>query len=155
MVLPERGIAVLRYDRRPWAAGRDVPYAVQAEDLACGLEALAAEVGRVPTGLWGFSQGAWVAVMTAAARADVAFLVLVGCSAVSPARQMRYGTGEQLRHAGVGPECVADPAQLTICELDGTSHYPTLSAGHDLAAISPEYTARLTSWLDAVIPPAQ
>jgi uncharacterized protein len=247
MVLPERGIAVLRYDRRPWAAGRDVPYAVQADDLACGLEALAAEVGRVPTGLWGFSQGAWVAVMTAAARADVAFLVLVGCSAVSPARQMRYGTGEQLRHAGFGPECVAelgelrdayenyhrgqlsrqqaqqvvdrfagrpwfelswvprilpeapgwedidfdpapdisaircpvllfygvdewvpvqdstsiwqdkvtDPAQLTICELDGTSHYPTLSAGHDLAAISPEYTARLTSWLDAVIPPAQ
>jgi hypothetical protein len=247
MVLPERGIAVLRYDRRPRAAGQDVPYALQAEDLACGLEALAAEVGRVPTGLWGFSQGAWVAVKTAAARADVAFLVLVGCSAVSPARQMRYGTGDHLRRAGFGPESiaelgelrdayenyhrgklsrqqaqqvadrfagrpwfqlswvprvipdapgwedidfdpapgistircpvllfygidewipvqdsisiwrdtVADPAQLTIRELDGTSHYPTLHGRHDLAAISPEYTALLTSWLDAVIPPAR
>ena len=138
MVLPERGVAVLRYDRREAPPGRDVPYELQAEDLAHGLAALAEVTGPVPTGLWGFSQGAWVALLTAARRADIAFLVLVGCSAVSPARQMRYGTAEQLRRAGFG-------------ELAGTTHYPTYGGRRELAAISPEYTARLTGWLDDVI----
>lgn len=243
MVLPAHGIAVLRYNRRAWPPGRDVPYELQAEDLGHALQALAEEVGPVPTGLWGFSQGAWVAVMAAAARADLAFLVLVGCSAVSPARQMRYGTAEQLRGAGFGPESVAelaelreayegyqrgqlsrqqaqevvdtladrpwfelgwvprvlpeapdwddmdfdpapsisrircpvlafygadkwvpvresisiwqttfaDPAQLTIHELAGTAHHPTLDGRRGLAAISPEYGAKLTSWLDAAV----
>jgi pimeloyl-ACP methyl ester carboxylesterase len=243
MVLPEQGIAVLRYDRRAWPPGRDVPYALQAEDLGHGLHALAGEAGCVPAGLWGFSQGAWVALMTAAARADIAFLVLVGCSAVSPACQMRYGTAGQLRRAGFGPACIAelgelraayegyqrgqlsrqqaqqvvdafasrpwfelswvprmlpatpdwddmdfdpapvigqlrcpvlafygtdewvpvqesisiwratfpDPAQLTIHQLTGTTHHPTLGGRRELPAISPEYTAKLTSWLEQVI----
>lgn len=243
IVLPERGIAVFRYDRRACPPGRDVPYGLQAEDLAWGLEALAGEVGSVPTGLWGFSQGAWVALLAAAGRADIAFLVLVGCSAVSPARQMQYGTAEQLRRAGFGLESVAelgelrtaweayqrgqlarqraqqvvdtyadrrwfglswvprilpeepgwddmdfdpaasisqircpvlafygadewipvqesisiwraeypDPSRLTIHELAGTSHHPTYGGRRELAAISPEYSARLTSWLDEVI----
>lgn len=243
MVLPEHGIAVLRYDRRAWPPGRDVPYELQAEDLGHGLQALAEEVGSVPAGLWGFSQGAWVAVMMAAARADIAFVVLVGCSAVSPARAMRYGTTEQLRRAGFGPEYVAelgelrtayegfqrgqisrqqaqqvvdafadqpwfelswvprvlpqtpdwddmdfdpapgisqircpvlafygadewvpvhesigiwrttfpDPARLTIHHLAGTAHHPTLGKRRELSAISPEYSAKLTSWLEEVI----
>ena len=242
-VLPERGVAVLRYDRRAAPPGRDVPYQRQAEDLAQGLAALAEVTGPVPTGLWGFSQGAWVALLTAARRADIAFLVLVGCSAVSPARQMRYGTAEQLRRAGFGPESLAelarlraayegyqrgqlarpqaqqvvdayagrawfglswvprvlpeapdwddmdfdpaasigqvrcpvlafygadewvpvpesiavwrtayaDPARLAIHELPGTTHHPTYGGRRELAAISPEYTARLTGWLDDVI----
>lgn len=243
MVLPAHEIAVFRYERRTWRPGRDVPYELQAEDLGYGLQALAAEVGPVPTGLWGFSQGAWVAVLSAATRADIAFLVLVGCSAVSPARQMRYGTAEQLRRAGFGPECAAelgelrgayesyqrrrvtreqaqevvdsfagrpwfelswvprvlpeapdwddmdlDPAphisrircpvlvfygadewvpvqesiriwratfadttRLTVHELAGTGHHPTLSGRRELAGISPEYSAKLTSWLDATV----
>jgi uncharacterized protein len=112
MVLPEHGVAVLRYDRRPAPPGRDVPYELQAEDLAHGLAALAEVTGPVPTGLWGFSQGAWVALLAAARRADIAFLVLIGCSAVSPARQMQYGTAEQLRRAGFGPGCQAELARL-------------------------------------------
>lgn len=241
--LPRRGVAVLRYDRRASPPGRDVPYERQAEDLAGGLEALAEVTGPVPTGLWGFSQGAWVALLTAARRADIAFLVLVGCSAVSPARQMRYGTAEQLRRAGYGPEdltelaglreayegfqrgrlarpqaqrvvdsyagrswfglswvprtlpdapdwddmdfdpaaCISrircpvlafygadewipvpesiavwraaypDPARLALHELPGTAHHPTFGGRRELAAISPEYTARLTRWLDDVV----
>lgn len=50
--------------------------------------------------------------MTAAARADIAFLVPVGCSTVSPARQMRYGTTGQLRRAGFGPACIAELGEL-------------------------------------------
>ena len=111
-VLPELGVAVLRYDRCARAGERDVPYLLQVDDLNRGREVLAREVGSVPAGVWGFSQGAWVALLAAAADPALAFLVLVGCSAVSPARQMRYGTAEQLRRAGFGPQAIAELGDL-------------------------------------------
>jgi uncharacterized protein len=246
-LLPGLGIAVLRYDRRAAAAGRDVPYLLQAEDLSRARDVLATEIGRVPTGLWGFSQGAWVALIAAAADPLLAFLILVGCSAVSPARQMRYGTAQQLRRAGYTPHAIGDlsqlraayedyerghlsreqaqqvigqfsgrpwfplswvpamlpqapdwddmdfdpaaairqircpvlvfygddewipvaesigvwqdtfpdPAALSIHELPGTAHHPTLNGGRDVHAISPEYTAQLTGWLDTVTRPGR
>lgn len=103
-LLPTQGVAVLRYDRRDADGSRDVPYLQQVDDLSTGLRVLKDAVGDVPIGLWGFSQGAWVALLAAAANPALAFLVLVGCSAVSPARQMRFGTAEQLRRAGYGIE---------------------------------------------------
>jgi len=111
-ILPGHGVAVLRYDRRDMPEGRDVPYRLQVEDLACARAALEREIGPVATGLWGFSQGAWIALLAAAADPGLAFLVLVGCSAVSPARQMRYGTARQLRNAGFGPADQAGLGQL-------------------------------------------
>ena len=108
-LLPPAGIAVLRYDRRLRADGHDVPLTDQAEDAAAALTELRRHTGAAPVGLWGFSQGAWAATLTAT-RHPVDFLVLVGCSGVSPARQMRYGTAEQLRRHGYGP---ADVAELT------------------------------------------
>ncbi|GAA4581358.1 hypothetical protein GCM10023176_62080 [Micromonospora coerulea] len=107
-LLPPAGIAVLRYDRRPRVDARDVPLTAQANDAAAALDVLRRQVGDVPVGLWGFSQGAWAAALTAS-RHRVDFLVLVGCSGVSPARQMRYGTAEQLRRHGYGD---ADLAEL-------------------------------------------
>ncbi|GAB3349838.1 alpha/beta hydrolase [Micromonospora halotolerans] len=107
-LLPPAGIAVLRYDRRPRVDGHDVPLAGQADDAAAALDVLRGHVGDVPVGLWGFSQGAWTAALTAT-RHPVDFLVLVGCSGVSPAAQMRYGTAEQLRRHGYG---TADLAEL-------------------------------------------
>ncbi|MET8909983.1 alpha/beta hydrolase [Micromonospora sp. NPDC004551] len=107
-LLPPAGIAVLRYDRRPRLNGNDVPLTAQADDAAAALDVLRAHVIDVPVGLWGFSQGAWAATLTAT-RHPVDFLVLVGCSGVSPAAQMRYGTAEQLRRHGYGE---ADLAEL-------------------------------------------
>lgn len=107
-LLPPAGIAVLRYDRRPRVNGHDVPLTAQADDAASALDALRRQVGDAPVGLWGFSQGAWAATLTATRR-PVDFLVLLGCSGVSPAAQMRYGTAEQLRRHGYGP---ADLAEL-------------------------------------------
>ncbi|WDZ83006.1 alpha/beta hydrolase [Micromonospora cathayae] len=107
-VLPPLGIAVLRYDRRPVAAG-DVPLAVQAADAAAAVARLRAEIGDRPVGLWGWSQGAWAALAAATSTVpEAAFLVLLSASGVTPARQMRYGTAEQLRRHGYGPEPLAD-----------------------------------------------
>ena len=98
------GVAVLAYDRRPSPDGQDVPFNVQAGDALAALGVLRAEIGDVPLGLWAWSQGAWVASLSATRSADVAFLVLLSACGVSPAVQMRYGTAEQLRRHGYGDE---------------------------------------------------
>ena len=112
--LPPRGIAVLRYDRRPPRGGDDVPFALQADDALAALEVLRGQpgLGGAPLGLWGWSQGAWVAPLAAARSPEVAFLVLVSSTGVSPAEQMRHGTAEQLRRAGYGDEELAELAEL-------------------------------------------
>jgi len=108
-----RGLAVLRYDRRPAPADEDVPFAVQTDDALRALDTLRAEAGDMPVGLWAWSQGAWAAAQAAARSREVAFLVLLAACGVSPAVQMRYGTAEQLRRHGFGE----DPAQSELAEL--------------------------------------
>jgi uncharacterized protein len=105
-VLPPAGIAVLRYDRRTMPDDHDVPLRTQAADARAALRRLRTEVGDVPLGLWGWSQGAWAALV-AAHEHPVDFLVLVSACGVTPARQMRYGTAEQLRRNGFGPADIA------------------------------------------------
>ena len=101
-VLSGKGWAILRYDRRP--SERMVPLARQVEDALAALRLLRSRpaLEDVPIGLWGVNQGAWTAVLTAAATDEVAFLVLVGFSGVSPSRQMRYAIANFLRQAGYG-----------------------------------------------------
>ena len=97
-LLPPLGVAVARFDRR----GNDVPFLDQARDVEAVLEALAArqDIDATRLGLWGFSQGAWVAPLVASRSDRVAFLILVAATGVSPVEQMRYGTAKQARDAG-------------------------------------------------------
>ncbi|MFD7510142.1 alpha/beta hydrolase family protein [Streptomyces sp. NPDC059853] len=96
-VLPPRGIAVLRYDRRPSPSGRSIPFSEQAVDARAAMSVLRQYVGDVPIGLWAYSQGGWVAPLAAANwPAEVAFLTLVSPAGVSPGAQMRYGLARQL-----------------------------------------------------------
>lgn len=107
--LPGHGVAVLRFDRRaPRTPGGDVSLHAQAADAISAVgELRAATSPDLPVILWGFSQGAWVA-MIAAHQAAVAGIVLVGASGVSPAAQMRYTSTRQVREAGFGEEDVAE-----------------------------------------------
>ena len=110
--LPRLGITVVRYDRRQKVVAGDVPYRHQLDDAQRAVGWLREQLGPVPVGLWGFSQGAWIAMLAAADDPEIAFLVLVGASAVSPAVQMRYGTAAHLRRAGYGPDDLAELARL-------------------------------------------
>lgn len=110
-----RGLAVLRFDRRPSPTGDDVPFTAQAEDALQALAALRAEpkVGSAPLGLWAWSQGAWPAALAATRSTEIAFLILLAACGVSPAEQMRYGTAEQLRrHAYVHDDSLRELAEL-------------------------------------------
>lgn len=112
--LPTLGITVLRYDRRAKTDDTDVPYEQQVADVQHALRWYREQVGPEPVGLWGFSQGAWIAMLSAAADPAIDFVVVVGGSAVSPAHQMRYGAAEQLRRAGYDSTALAELAELRL-----------------------------------------
>jgi pimeloyl-ACP methyl ester carboxylesterase len=107
--LPRHGVAVLRFDRRaPRVPDGDVLLHTQAADAVAAMAELrAATSPDVPVILWGFSQGAWVALI-AAHQAEVAGIVLVGASGVSPAAQMRSTSARQVGEAGFGEQAVAE-----------------------------------------------
>lgn len=114
-LLEPEGVAVLRYDRRTAVAGQDVPLPIQAADALAGARLLREIAGGAPTGLWGFSQGAWAASLAAVTDADsVAFLICVSYCGVSPAEQMRIGCARELAKHGYDD---ADIADLTAARL--------------------------------------
>ncbi len=101
-VLPPAGIGVVTFDRRgegesTGEVSRGL-FAVQADDAL----AVAASVDAERVGLWGISQGGWVAPLAATRSDRVAFLVLLASTGVTPAEQMRYAVAEQIRRAGFG-----------------------------------------------------
>ena len=103
-VLPPNGIAVCRYDRR----GNDVPFEEQVADALSAVRALRDrdDIDRGQIGLWGFSQGAWIAPMVAARSDWITFLVLLASTGVSPAAQMRYAAVKHAQEAGFGEDVV-------------------------------------------------
>ena len=81
---------------------------VQARDALAVLAAV--DVPR--SGLFGYSQGGWVAPLAAAQSRDVGFLVVVASPGVTPSQQMMYATESQLRLAGHDEGAVANALEL-------------------------------------------
>jgi pimeloyl-ACP methyl ester carboxylesterase len=111
-LLPPAGIGVVTFDRRgegestgDATRGR---FELQVDDALAVLRAI--EVERV--GLWGISQGGWIGPLAAAASDEVAFLVLVASTGVTPSEQMMYAVERQLRLAGFDDEVVARALEL-------------------------------------------
>jgi uncharacterized protein len=111
-ILPPAGIGVVTFDRRgegestgDASRGR---FDLQARDALAMLDAIGVE----RAGLWGYSQGGWVAPLAATMSDRVAFLVLVASTGVTPAEQMRYATAAQLRLAGFDEDVVSRALDL-------------------------------------------
>jgi uncharacterized protein len=111
-LLPPLGIGVVTFDRR----GEDEStggstrgrFTLQAEDALTVIDAI--DVKRV--GLWGISQGGWVGPLAAAASDEVAFLVLIASTGVTPSEQMVYAVERQLSLAGYDGDVVARALEL-------------------------------------------
>jgi len=105
-LLPPAGIGVVTFDRRGEGGSTGEAtrgrFELQVEDALAVLSAVDAE--RV--GLWGLSQGGWIGPLAAAASDQVAFLVLLASTGVTPSQQMMYAVERQLRLAGYGDEVV-------------------------------------------------
>jgi dipeptidyl aminopeptidase/acylaminoacyl peptidase len=100
--LPGHGIAVLVFDCRGSGTSEGDFETADFEDLAgdviSAVEYLQSRpnIDKTRIGLHGTSQGAWIAPIAAARKPDIAFIVAVSASGVSPAEQMNYGVAFHL-----------------------------------------------------------
>ncbi|MFJ1843903.1 alpha/beta hydrolase family protein [Streptomyces sp. NPDC088146] len=97
------GFVVLSYDKR--SAGYSLTqrsYTQLADDALAGVRVLSrrADVDPGRIGLWGFSEGGWVAPLAALRSTQVSYVVLVGASGVPPARQQAWYLDNKLRYEG-------------------------------------------------------
>jgi pimeloyl-ACP methyl ester carboxylesterase len=104
--LPPAGIAVFLYDRRgSGESGGDfetADFEVLAADGAAAANALTTreDIDPARIGVYGISQGGWIAPIVAARRPATACVVVVSGSGVSPAEQMDYATARVGREMG-------------------------------------------------------
>ncbi|MBB5938778.1 alpha/beta hydrolase family protein [Streptomyces zagrosensis] len=94
--LVDAGLAVLAYDKRGVGSStgdwRKATLGDLAKDAAAALEFLCRQpdVHADAVGLFGHSEGGWVALRAGAGRDDLAWVITSGCPGVSPAEQERY-----------------------------------------------------------------
>ncbi|MFD6069989.1 MULTISPECIES: alpha/beta hydrolase family protein [Amycolatopsis] len=126
------GIATLIYDKRTEGYSlfeRD--YSVLADDALAAVQALRSQPGVDPArvGVWGLSEGGWVAPLAASKSKDVAFVVTVGANGVSPDRQQSWAFETYLRRGGVTGSMVDMVSSTNMRTLAGAGVFP--EAGYD------------------------
>jgi uncharacterized protein len=102
--LPPLGIGVATFDRRGDGESEGEPtrgrLTAQARD---GL-AVATALETPRFGLWGFSQGGSVAPLAATLSDDVAFVITIAASGLTPGEVLLYANRQQLERGGYEPE---------------------------------------------------
>lgn len=152
--LPPNRVAVLRYDRRePSSEGGEVSLRVQADDAISAIgELRAATSTDLPVIVWGFSQGAWVAMIVAQS-VRLAGIALVGVSGVSPKEQMRYTSARHLREAGFDEHAVAEMLKTRKLWEDSLRGINVAGAQRELDFASSQAWFPF-AWLPTTIEPA-
>jgi len=116
--LPACGIAVLLFDRRGsgHSSGdfKTASFETLAEDGNAAVNYLRTrdDINKKQIGLYGISQGGWIAPLIVGLRSDIAFLIIVSGCGVSPAKQMDYGATYTLRQQGFTENTVAKAIAL-------------------------------------------
>ena len=154
-VLPSAGIGVVTFDRRGEGASTGQPsrgvFTVQADDAL----AVAGAIDADRVGLWGISQGAWVAPLAATRSDRVAFLVLLASTGVTPAEQMRYAVAEQIRRAGFGDDAAGRAVGLRERAEAWIRGGPSDTLDADLATAAGEPWWELAFLPDQMPPPPE
>lgn len=123
-LLPPIGVGVVTFDRRGEGASSGEPsrgrFAEQAVDALSVARSIDADV----VGLWGFSQGAWIAPLAASESQSISFVVGVASTGVTPSRQMAYAAAEHLRRAGYDAQTIDRALELRaafVAEVHGAA----------------------------------
>ncbi|TMR89161.1 alpha/beta hydrolase [Nonomuraea basaltis] len=104
-----QGLSVLIYDKRSEGYSLfERSYAQLADDALGAVETLKKqpEVDPGKVGIWGLSEGGWVAPLAASRSGDISFVILVGANALQPLRQQTWAVAAGLRKAGVSGSLV-------------------------------------------------
>jgi hypothetical protein len=78
--------------------------------------------GRV--GLWGVSEGGWVAPLAASKSDHVAFLITVGANGIPPAQQEAWAKANRLRRVGVAGSMLRSYTVTAVRVLAGAGLFP-------------------------------
>jgi dienelactone hydrolase len=122
-----QGIATLIYDKRTEGYSQfERSYSTLADDALAAVEALRKrpEVDPARVGVWGLSEGGWVAPLAASRSADVAFVVTVGANGVKPAQQQAWAVENQLRRLGMDGSVVRMASSTMMRQLVGGGVFP-------------------------------
>ncbi|MBE3012377.1 prolyl oligopeptidase family serine peptidase [Microbispora sp. NEAU-D428] len=135
-----RGVSVLVYDKR--SEGYSTfhrSYSALADDALGAVAALRSQPGVDPAkvGVWGLSEGGWVAPLAASRSRDVAFVVVVGANALAPLRQQTWAVAAGLRKVGVAGSLVerAEPNLYRVIADGGMFPEPWYDPEPTLAAV--------------------
>jgi len=116
-LLPDAGVGVATYDGRGEgdstgeAASSFEPLVTDAVAVVRAVRERD-DVAGSRVCLWGFSQGGWIAPLTAVRRPEIRALILVSPSGVTPGRQMAYATARVLRLRGVDDRTIRSISAL-------------------------------------------
>nr|WP_280116584.1 prolyl oligopeptidase family serine peptidase [Streptomyces puniciscabiei] len=125
-------MTTLVYDKRTVGYSRlHRGFGLLADDALAGVRLLQSRNGVNPrrVGLWGFSEGGWVAPLAASRSTDAAFVITIGGSGYDPLRTQTWNLTTHLQHQGVGGpfrRTVAGPAAQFMAS---TGLFPT--TGYD------------------------
>jgi uncharacterized protein len=150
------GIAVLAYDKRGVGASTGDSDTAMLEDLAgdalAGVAFLQtrSDIKHHQIGLWGISQGGWIAPLAAAQSQNVAFIILVSGPAVSVAEQDVDRVEYELRAGGFAE----DQVQAAVAHEQLFSEVAFSGQGWDRLEASIEH-ARTTRWASIVALPSK
>ncbi|UHA73408.1 alpha/beta hydrolase family protein [Paenibacillus sp. 481] len=103
-VFANAGIATLLYNKRSKGYSKtNRSYELLAQDLIAGVQALQKrpDVIKSKVGVWGISEGGWVAPIAAAQSKEIAFVITSGGPGISPVQQQSWNLENRLRHQGV------------------------------------------------------
>ena len=159
----EAGIAALVYDKRGAgeSSGRwPARFADLAADAAAGMEYLRSrtDVERGCVGIWGGSQGGWIAPLAAIAT-PVRYMVVKAGTPVGPAELTRWKTVSRVRRAGYGADATERVERLMELQfriLRGEAEWERLE--HQVRSVSNEpwfplvavmrYSGWRSSWME-------
>jgi pimeloyl-ACP methyl ester carboxylesterase len=118
-------IAVLSYDKRGIGKSQgnwmDAGFEDYAADALAGLHYLSQrkEIDSSAIGLWGISQGGWIAPLAASKDSDVAFVMALSAPAVTPAEQEMQRMSEEMKLQGTPEEQIAGAAKQFHEQIEG------------------------------------
>ncbi|MEV6647222.1 alpha/beta hydrolase [Amycolatopsis sp. NPDC051371] len=132
-----QGIATLIYDKRTEGYSQfSRSYSTLADDALAAVEALRKrpEVDPSRVGVWGLSEGGWVAPLAASKSPEhVAFVGTLGANGVEPSRQQAWAIENQLRRLGMDGSMVRMASSTMMRQLVGGSVFP--EAHYDPVAV--------------------
>lgn len=149
-----RGFAVLAFDKRSYGASTGkFPFSFDelAGDVLAGVQFLKSRRDIKPkqVGLWGISQGGWVAPLAASRSNDVAFLIIHAGSAVPPSENDLLNVANVLRADGYSEDEIRDALEVTRLKIE----YARTGEGWDRLQAAVE-KAKGKKWFSYVSPPS-